>query len=189
MAMKACVECKKEISTDSKTCPNCGKKNPTGKTPTWVVVLGVLVGLAILSSIFKESKDKGSDRSGPTVPSGAAASAGASAKAEPVETAMSVPLSTLLGEYKDNEVRSDGKFKDKLIKVSGKVDGVKKGLLDEMYVTVGTGAQFEIPQVQCMLAEDQVGKAASLSKGAVVTVQGRVDGLMMNVILRDCTIQ
>ena len=24
MAMKACVECKKEISTDSKTCPNCG---------------------------------------------------------------------------------------------------------------------------------------------------------------------
>lgn len=29
MALKPCKECKKEISTEAKTCPHCGKKNPT----------------------------------------------------------------------------------------------------------------------------------------------------------------
>jgi len=29
MALKPCKECKKEISTEAKVCPHCGKKNPT----------------------------------------------------------------------------------------------------------------------------------------------------------------
>ena len=65
---------------------------------------------------------------------------------------------------------------------------MKKDILDEPYVTVGTGAAFEIPQVQCSLRSDQSNKAATLQKGQRVTVRGRVHGLMLNVQLHDCEV-
>lgn len=46
MALKPCKECKREISTEAKACPHCGKKNPTSRTTS----LGlVLIGVVILS--------------------------------------------------------------------------------------------------------------------------------------------
>jgi hypothetical protein len=52
MAIKACSECKKEISTEASVCPNCGKKKPTSSgTPpvVWGIVI-ILVLAAIGSS-------------------------------------------------------------------------------------------------------------------------------------------
>lgn len=104
-------------------------------------------------------------------------------------SAVSVELGTLLSEYKDNEVRADAAYKGKTIKVTGLVDDIKKDILDNPYITVGTGKQFEIPQVQCALAKSSVSAAMQLSKGAKVTVAGKVGGLMMNVQIHDCDIQ
>jgi RNA polymerase subunit RPABC4/transcription elongation factor Spt4 len=44
MALKPCRECKREVSTDAKACPHCGKANPTGRPHfgAWVAV-GILV--------------------------------------------------------------------------------------------------------------------------------------------------
>jgi hypothetical protein len=104
------------------------------------------------------------------------------------ETAIQVEVKSLLAEYKNNEVRADQLYKGKLIETTGKVDDVKKSLTDSIYVTVGTGQVFEIPQVQCHPDDNQAGRAAQLNKGDKVTVRGRVSGLMMNVQLRDCEI-
>lgn len=111
------------------------------------------------------------------------------AKDEAKGEASGVQIEALLSEYKDNEVRADANFKGKYIRVTGKVDDIKKDILDSAYVTIGTGKQFEIPQVQCMLDKESVAKAAQLSKGASLTVVGRVEGLMVNVLIRDCSIQ
>lgn len=92
----------------------------------------------------------------------------------------------LLAEYSDNEIRADSAFKGQLIQTTGVVDDVKKDIMDSIYVTLGTGRQFEIPQVQCFFDDVHAKKAAALSKGARVTVRGRVDGLMMNVLVKDC---
>ncbi len=99
-----------------------------------------------------------------------------------------VELRSLLSEYADNEVRADSNFKNHVIQTSGIVDDVKKDIMDSVYITVGTGRRFEIPQVQCFVADDQVSKAANLSKGSRVSVRGRVRGLMMNVLVHDCEI-
>ncbi len=58
MALKPCKDCKKEISTDAQSCPNCGAKNPTRLWSWWQVLLGIIF-LAALSSFFdkKETKD------------------------------------------------------------------------------------------------------------------------------------
>lgn len=45
MALKACSECKREISTDAKTCPHCGKRNPTSSSGTKIIAVIVVVGI------------------------------------------------------------------------------------------------------------------------------------------------
>ncbi|MFL5358794.1 OB-fold protein [Archangium sp.] len=57
---------------------------------------------------------------------------------------------------------------------------------DTIYVTLGTGQRYEPRRVQCFFSNVHAQRVASLSKGAQVTVRGRVDGLMMNVQMNDC---
>jgi tRNA_anti-like/GYF domain 2 len=125
---------------------------------------------------------------GATAQQRAAAATVATATAKEEEAPTAVLLKTLLSEYKDNEVRADQQFKGQLIVTSGKVGDVKKDFLNHIYVTVGNGGPFEIPVVQCFPIAGQESKAAALSKGDTVTIQGRVDGLMMNVVVKDCQI-
>lgn len=101
---------------------------------------------------------------------------------------LKVALPDLLAEYHDNEVRADGRFKGKVLRTSGLVGDVKKDILNSIYVTVGTGKMFEIPVVQCFVRSGEERRAAALSKGDRVTVRGRVEGLMMNVLVKDCEI-
>jgi len=117
---------------------------------------------------------------------GTASRASASSTASASASAKWVEISTLLSEYRDNEVRADSSFKDTWIQTSGYVGEVKKDFLDSMYVTLGTGASLEVPKVQCFFADSEAKKAATLSKGARVTVRGRVEGLMFNVLVRRC---
>ncbi|MDI3291996.1 hypothetical protein [Polyangium sp. 15x6] len=101
---------------------------------------------------------------------------------------LMVSAKDVLDEYKNNEVRADGKFKDKIVQIRGKVGDVKKDITDSIYVTVGTGATLEIPEVQCFVKDGEAKAAAALNKGEDVTVIGRVDGLLMNVLVKDCVI-
>jgi hypothetical protein len=105
---------------------------------------------------------------------------------QPTETAVSVAATDLMADYKGNEVRGDSKWKGKLVLVTGIVGDIKKDILDKPYVTLGSGAAFEIPEVQCSLRSGQEGAAGSLQKGQRATLKGRVHGLMMNVQLDDC---
>jgi hypothetical protein len=113
----------------------------------------------------------------------------ASAEPQAVRT-QGVELATLLSEYKDNEVRADSRFKEKRIQTHGIVREVKKDIAGKIYVTIGRGEALEIPALQCYVgsAFGQEQAAASLSSGKPVTVRGTVDGLMMNVLVRDCFI-
>ena len=97
-----------------------------------------------------------------------------------------VQIETLLSEYKGNEVRADTAYKGKVIETTGIVNTVKKDITDSIYVILGSGAQFEIPEVQCFFDDRLAKKAAALNKGDRVTVRGTVSGLMMNVLVKDC---
>ena len=48
MALKACIECKKQISTDANPCPNCGKKNPH-VSPGVSLFVFLLVGIPMFA--------------------------------------------------------------------------------------------------------------------------------------------
>ena len=107
----------------------------------------------------------------------------------PSGPAMTVQAADLISAYKSNEISADNKYKGRLVNVAGgTVADVKKDLLDKPYVAIGTGALFEFPQIQCHLRQDQVNKAASLSKGRKIAVRGTVRGLIGHVQVHDCTI-
>lgn len=101
---------------------------------------------------------------------------------------LKVPIRTLLNEYSDNEIRADALYKGKLVQVTGRVSDTKRDILNSIYVTLGTGRMFEIPEVQCFFEDDWARAAAQLSKGQTITVRGRVDGLMFNVLMSNCEI-
>lgn len=145
----------------------------------------ILLVFALLCSACCCGLDKLGSGSG----SGPSASEGKTEAPSTAAPAMKVAIKDLLKAYKENEVRADNVYKDKLVEVTGTVDDVKKDVLGDIYVAVGTGAQFEIPQVQCFAKGGQADAFAKLNKGQKVTVQGRVDGLMMNVLVRDCVVK
>ncbi len=59
MALKPCLECKREISTEAKTCPHCGKSHPTSATSPAAQgcagCLVVLIPLVVLGPCFGDS--------------------------------------------------------------------------------------------------------------------------------------
>lgn len=101
---------------------------------------------------------------------------------------ITVSANDLISEYDGNELRADAKFKGKIIETTGKVGDIKKDVLGNIYVTVGSGDEYEIRQVQCFVDDENQATVMNLSPGNQVTVRGRVDGLMLNVMVKDCVI-
>lgn len=137
------------------------------KVPRWQVVVAVLV--LVLGVVMAAAIDK----------KGSAHKEGAAA--------TEVTATDLLSAYEDNEVAADKKYKGRWVKITGIVGDIKKGVLGKVYVTIGTGERFELPIVQCFAAKRMSDDAASLKRGQKITAKGRVEGLMMNVVVRECT--
>jgi hypothetical protein len=55
MALRPCKECKKEISTDAKVCPHCGKKVGMSAGSGCLVVVLIFIGLGVVMSGLHQS--------------------------------------------------------------------------------------------------------------------------------------
>jgi len=56
MALKKCKECGREISTEAKVCPHCGKKHPTGERIGCVAAVLILFAIAAVMSIVSHDE-------------------------------------------------------------------------------------------------------------------------------------
>jgi len=98
----------------------------------------------------------------------------------------SVEASALAKQYKANEVAADGKYKGRVLRVSGRVVDIKKDILDQPYVLLkGVGT---IEGVQCFFSKKQEKELSNLEKGTQITVSGKCDGLLLNVLLKNCAL-
>ena len=105
------------------------------------------------------------------------------------EQVIQVGIGQILSDYKGNEVSADNKYKDRLIQVTGSVGEIKKDFTNNLYVTLGTGAMFELPSVQAFFDDSINQQLSDLRKGQKITIVCRVKGLMMNVLAEDCLIK
>ncbi len=154
---------------------------------------------AVLMIACKSSKE-GSGGS-PTPTASTASSAAPSASAAPDASTPSphggimpaqhvdvaVDVVQLLKDYKDNELRGDNKYKGKRVRLTGKAGDIKRDLTNAIYLTVGTGADLEIPEAQCFFGDEFAARVASIHHGQPVLVNCVVEGLMMNVLMKDCS--
>jgi hypothetical protein len=214
MAMINCPECKKEISDAAPACPHCGSPVAAPKRSVGILLgIGILLfpvifawftlrkghttvargisfawlAFCVIAVFAQDSKTTG------TVAATTAGAQLAVAKSEEApaakEEVVDVRIGEILSAYKANEVGADNRYKGKLIRTTGVIDSVKKDIMDNLYVTIGTGASFEIPQVQAFFDDSMNNQLGQLQKGTKLTVVCRVDGLMMNVIGKECVIQ
>ena len=104
-----------------------------------------------------------------------------------VEPEIEVEASTLYSDYEANGVSADQKYKGKVLRVTGRVNNIDRDIMDIIYVTLKGDEIFG--DIQCFFAEDHVNQAAQLSKGQQITVKGKCEGKLMNVMLKGCVIE
>ena len=63
MALRPCNECKREISTEAKVCPNCGKTNPTARPNNTALGCLGLLGFVFLIGLCSKDQKAGSSSS------------------------------------------------------------------------------------------------------------------------------
>lgn len=99
---------------------------------------------------------------------------------------MTVDYKQLYKDYEENAIKADGKYKDKLIQITGKVDDIFREVMGHPYVTFSVDKYFQ--HVQAVFSKDEESKVAELKKGQTITVRGRCKGKTMNVLIDDCII-
>ena len=101
---------------------------------------------------------------------------------------IKISANELHQDYQANEVKADGKYEGKILQVTGTVEDVGKDITDTIYVSLSVGGEYSATSVQCFFADSHTDDAANLNKGDQVTIKGKGDGLMMNVLLRGCSL-
>lgn len=142
-------------------------------------VFGVILGFVIM---FWFIGSLGSNKKQPSVSSNQPVAS----KTVVVEEAIIITADDLYLAYKDNEVNADNTYKGKLVKISGIIDSIGKDILDKPYVTIKTENSFS--NVQCFVADDALDSVATLKSDQSIVMEGRVDGYLMNVSVKNCRI-
>ncbi len=164
MALKACKECKREISTEAKTCPNCGKTNPTSQG---IVFFFIIKGAAGGGSSTNASSGQSATKAAtPNTPVFRSASA------------VSVDNRKLWQDYEANEVAADNAYKGRPLKVTGIVASIDKDFMDDVVLHLASPNEFM--NTMATMTKSEGAKSAALSKGNRVVLlcegKGRVLG-------------
>lgn len=151
------------------------------------VIIGVVVFLAIIGNALNRE-----DAETPTASQNDTTTYVAGIKGNTTNAITTEPITpfearTIIDDYKDNEVRADTKYKDKIVYVTGIVANVGKDIFDKVYITIGTGEDFEVNQIQVYLSDkNEIAKAANVNTGTQITVSGKCNGLsVFNISLVD----
>jgi len=177
------------------------KKNEPTKKRSGMIYGISLVASFILFGVFSESKKSTSSSSSSAENSTATEKVAENKPAmtqqqldsienEKNQTAIkeredqTIKAPNLTASYEENEVKADENFKGKTFFVEGTVRDIKKDIMDDIYVILEGDQMFR--DVQCFF--DDKNTASQLQKGMRVTFQGKCDGLMMNVLMKNCVL-
>ena len=99
---------------------------------------------------------------------------------------LEVTPSALFRAYEQNEIKADNAYKDRYVKMTGRIDDIGKDLMDNMYVTLAASEFFGI---QVYFNDEDSSEVANLNKGGTITVVCMVEGLMGNVMCEDAALK
>jgi len=101
--------------------------------------------------------------------------------------AISGTVGSFYKRYEANAVAADQSYKDRILRVSGFVATIGKGILDEPYIDLADENQAVV--MRCSFPKRSEALLANVSKGEAVLIQGRCKGFLVGtVVLEDCAI-
>jgi hypothetical protein len=190
-----CGKCGTENSSNEKKCSECGEylhQFKTGDLPSqanvkkktgclgWIGLAFIIIFvISIISVIANPSKTNR--------PAVNANQKQGNKPVEPKIQLLNLTASQLLKDYQANKVAADQKYKDKDAKITGIVTSIGTDIMDTLYITLGTGDQFEMVVVQCFFAKSYQSVLSKVEKGKRMTVTGHIDSYTMNILVRDCS--
>lgn len=158
-SLKKCSACGAEISKSAKVCPQCGQKN---KEPTWMIILGVIVVIAIFASIGGGSESTTSTTN----------TESKTAEQQTIEY-MPVTVATLIEELESNAMKAENTYNKKYVEITGKLNNIDSS---GSYISLYPGrSDFELTGVQCYIKnQDQTNKVMEMNIGDTVTLRGKI---------------
>jgi tRNA_anti-like len=193
VALKPCIECKKEISGEANPCPHCGKKSPHGMSKLMKYGGGAVGALIIIAAIAPARKTREEPSPKPTETTVAPSTSQTTAPKAPPDAPpkatpeLTVDARKLWSDYEANEVAADARYKDKILRVTGVVASIDKDFLDNIIIHLRSPNEFM--NTMAKLEESETSKAAALSKGTKVELLCKCKGrLLGSPNLDDCTV-
>ncbi len=109
-------------------------------------------------------------------------------KPEPMPAAIEVTVKELASAYETDEGTADARFGNKILKVTGLVKRIEvKDTLDIHYITLSEEGDL-LQSVRCMFDKGHGDDLNQLTKGQMVTAQGRFDGSIVQLRMRHCVL-
>lgn len=183
--LKSCKECSKEVSEDAKKCPHCGKDLRNWFMRHKVITfIGCFIIIAIIGNVAG-----GNQKASTSI-------ATQSQQAQKLqeeqnktqEEIIAISSEDLAKAFKDNEIKANNQYRDKIAKITGKVKDIGEAL-GYTYIILSSGKDFEITDIQCFFDDkNEISKIANLNKGDIVSVEGQIEGKSLNVSVKKCTI-
>jgi len=174
MALITCKECGREISRSVKKCPNCGAKTQKAKIAQLIGIIAFCIIAILFYNLFKDIGNSHSKQQ-----------AQARARQEAVP-AIEVTLNELFTAYKENEVAADSKFKNKKIKITGRISDFGT-ILGFGNPTISFSHGFD--SLQMTFDKSDSDRIGQLKKGDTITVEGKCTGTFAgDISMNDCKI-
>jgi len=106
--------------------------------------------------------------------------------------AIEVKSSVLYKAYDENEVSADNEYKDKWLKITGKVIDVRNNSIKKSETIVKLNGlidnEYEIIGVSCHFDESHKDEIAKISKGQTITILGKCVGKPVFIKIEECSI-
>lgn len=171
MALTKCKECGNEVSTKADACPKCGAKIKRTR-PAFKVIGVLLLGLFAIAIFAPDSNT--------STPSQAA---------QQLQPEFSTTARDMAAAYNENTVSADNKFKGHRFTIEGTATDINTDFTGSAVIVLNGGIN-EFLQPQATIADADKQKAASISKGAVVTLACTGEGdVAKSPQMKDCVIQ
>ena len=106
-----------------------------------------------------------------------------------VQPIPEVTVSELCSSYQGYGMAGHEEFKNSVFRVSGIVDSIMtKDVVDQYRVALTDEERHPLGDIYCKFEKKDAPELSKLTVGQQLTVQGRYDGFVTNIVLTDCTL-
>ncbi len=108
---------------------------------------------------------------------------------EPIPAAKETTVEQLISAYEVDEAAADAEFVNKILKLTGVVTKIEVNDTLDVHYIVLTSAESKGPQsVRCLFDKKYEAQLNQLTKEQTVTVQGKYNGSIIAMRMRDCVL-